>query len=150
MKTDHLIITIYHYYFPKLVHFKLQLRFLDYRIFVVSFWSAFIFPVSKYCSNYDECNHSYNGDDYKDGFPGIRRIVGILARHTWWCWQTNETKHKLFTKNNVCKSRLLVTKTFVLSGCLYQWEYRDSSATRIFFKKNRMMQHRTQKLTTKF
>ena len=36
------------------------------------------------------------------------------------------------------------------SGCLYQWESRDSSATRIFFKKNRMMQHRTQKLTTKF
>ena len=32
------------------------------------------------------------------------------------------------------------------SCCLYQWEYRDSSATRIFFKKNRMMQHRTQKL----
>ena len=27
---------------------------------------------------------------------------------------------------------------------------RDSSATRIFFKKNRMMQHRAQKITTKF
>ena len=27
---------------------------------------------------------------------------------------------------------------------------RDSSATRIFFKKNRMMQHWAQKLTTKF
>ena len=38
----------------------------------------------------------------------------------------------------------------VNSGCLYRWESRDSSATRIFFLKNRMMQHRTQKLTTKF
>ena len=36
------------------------------------------------------------------------------------------------------------------SYCLYQRESRDSSVTRIFFKKNRMMQHRAQKLTTKF
>ena len=31
-----------------------------------------------------------------------------------------------------------------------QMRVRDSSATRIFFKKNRMMQHWAQKLTTKF
>ena len=31
-----------------------------------------------------------------------------------------------------------------------QMRVRDSSATRIFFKKNRMMQHQAQKITPKF
>ena len=46
-------------------------------------------------------------------------------------------------------SKFIILTVFVSTSGT-QMRVRDSSATRIFFKKNRMMQHWAQKLTTKF
>ena len=62
------------------------------------------------------------------------------------------TKYQFFKKlpqiSDIHKNRNCLRVFACNSGT--QMRVRDSSATRIFFKKNRMMQHRAQKITTKF
>ena len=51
---------------------------------------------------------------------------------------------------HVCIMNLKAKLRVIACNSGTQMRVRDSSATRIFFKKIKMMQHRTQKITPKF